>query len=207
MGPNSTQPPPRTIPPTYRIPPFHSMSITPAWRTTLMSHPRRSFHLLRCATRPIQRDIQHTRSQSLHSSSSQLQDESNRPQRKTKKPETRYNFNTSLSFHEDTDPEVRECMPDSAYVSHISYPFFGFSSQHLKYRRVTAKDLSRRHEPPTRVKMLVRDFIDDSLYNVRNFPSPSFFFFIKSSTANAEHDPAALLRVNHFSSATIRLLF
>lgn len=35
-----------------------------------------------------------------------------------------------------------------------------------KYRRVTATDLANYREPPTRVKMLVRDFIDDSLYNV-----------------------------------------
>lgn len=31
---------------------------------------------------------------------------------------------------------------------------------------VTAQDLAYHREPPTRVKMLVRDFIDDSLYNV-----------------------------------------
>lgn len=36
---------------------------------------------------------------------------------------------------------------------------------------MTAKDLRHRREPPTRVKMLVRDFIDDSLYNVSK---PSF---------------------------------
>jgi hypothetical protein len=31
---------------------------------------------------------------------------------------------------------------------------------------VTAADLANYREPPTKVKMLVRDFIDDSLYNV-----------------------------------------
>jgi hypothetical protein len=31
---------------------------------------------------------------------------------------------------------------------------------------VTAKDLTHRREPPKKVKMLVRDFVDDSLYNV-----------------------------------------
>lgn len=44
--------------------------------------------------------------------------------------------------------------------------------QHANYRKVTAAELRSRKEPPTKVKMLVRDFIDDSLYNVRlpHFP-------------------------------------
>lgn len=33
------------------------------------------------------------------------------------------------------------------------------------YRFVTARDLVRLREPPTRVRMLARDFIDDALYN------------------------------------------
>ncbi|PCH36361.1 DUF185-domain-containing protein [Wolfiporia cocos MD-104 SS10] len=36
---------------------------------------------------------------------------------------------------------------------------------HVNYKRVTANDLERCGEPPRRVKMLVRDFIEDSLYN------------------------------------------
>jgi hypothetical protein len=38
--------------------------------------------------------------------------------------------------------------------------------QHASHRRVTAQDLAHRKEPPTKVKMLVREFIHDSLYNV-----------------------------------------
>jgi hypothetical protein len=39
---------------------------------------------------------------------------------------------------------------------------------------VTAKDLAHRREPPTKVKMLARDFIDDSLYNVSHSIIASF---------------------------------
>ncbi|WWD18024.1 hypothetical protein CI109_102471 [Kwoniella shandongensis] len=63
-----------------------------------------------------------------------------------------YNYNTSLSFSEDPDPD------------------------HVHWRRVTARDLVNRKEPPTRVKMLVRDFIDDSLYN------PNYGYFSRNAT-------------------------
>lgn len=46
----------------------------------------------------------------------------------------------------------------------------------MNYRRVTASELSSRTTPPTRVKMLVRDFIDDSLYN------PSYGYFSRNAT-------------------------
>ncbi|KAL7423809.1 hypothetical protein Q5752_001393 [Cryptotrichosporon argae] len=64
----------------------------------------------------------------------------------------RYNYNTSLSFSAEPDPE------------------------HATYRRVTAAELASRREPPTRVKMLVRDFIDDSLYN------PHYGYFSRNVT-------------------------
>ncbi|KAK4688906.1 hypothetical protein P7C73_g1206, partial [Tremellales sp. Uapishka_1] len=64
----------------------------------------------------------------------------------------RYNYNTSLSFSEEPDPD------------------------HVNYRRVTASELVSRREPPTRVKMLVRDFIDDSLYN------PNYGYFARNAT-------------------------
>lgn len=50
------------------------------------------------------------------------------------------------------------------------------TSQHVNYRRVTSSELSSRTTPPTRVKMLVRDFIDDSLYN------PSYGYFSRNAT-------------------------
>jgi hypothetical protein len=36
----------------------------------------------------------------------------------------------------------------------------------VNFRLVSAAEVANYREPPTRVKMLVRDFIDDSLYNV-----------------------------------------
>lgn len=48
------------------------------------------------------------------------------------------------------------------------------------YRRVTAKELVNRSSPPRRVKMLVRDFIDDCLYN------PNYGYF---STQAVIFDP------------------
>lgn len=61
-----------------------------------------------------------------------------------------YNHISSLVDHE-VDPEV------------------------LTFRRVTARDLVRREDPPKKVTMLVRDYIDDHLYNVRHRVSPSCF--------------------------------
>jgi hypothetical protein len=73
------------------------------------------------------------------------------------KENERYNYNTSMSFSDEVDPDV----------SRIVYCVMAvLTFQHINYRRVTATDLSSRREPPTKVKMLVRDFIDDSLYNV-----------------------------------------
>lgn len=73
------------------------------------------------------------------------------------KENERYNYNTSMSFSDEVDPDVRRIFFCVMAVLTI---------QHVNYRRVTATDLSSRREPPTKVKMLVRDFIDDSLYNV-----------------------------------------
>jgi hypothetical protein len=49
---------------------------------------------------------------------------------------------------------------------------------HLKYKRVTAEDLTTHKTPPKRVKMLVRDFIHDSLYNPNYgyFPNNAVIF-------------------------------
>ena len=45
--------------------------------------------------------------------------------------------------------------------------------EHATYKRVTANELATHSEPPTRVKMLIRDFIEDSLYN------PNYGYFPK----------------------------
>ena len=55
-------------------------------------------------------------------------------------PEPRFNYIPNV-FESTIDPETQS------------------------YRRLTAAELSSRASPPTRVTMLVRDFIDDSLYN------------------------------------------
>lgn len=50
------------------------------------------------------------------------------------------------------------------------------SKQLREYPRVTARDLRYRTNRPRRVKMLTRDFIDDSLYN------PNYGYFPKNAT-------------------------
>ena len=64
----------------------------------------------------------------------------------------RFNYNPEIFFDEAPDPE------------------------HATYTRVTSNDLERHAKPPTRVKMLVRDFIEDSLYN------PHYGYFPQQAT-------------------------
>ncbi len=69
-----------------------------------------------------------------------------------KPPKDRFNYNPEIFFDEAPDPE------------------------HTSYTRVTSNDLERHTKPPTRVKMLVRDFIEDSLYN------PHYGYFPQQAT-------------------------
>ena len=56
--------------------------------------------------------------------------------------------------------------------------------EQLSYPYVTAKNLESAKEPPRRVKMLVRDFIEDALYN------PNYGYFPKRATIfNSSGDP------------------
>ena len=48
--------------------------------------------------------------------------------------------------------------------------------KHVNYKRVTSNDLEAFKHPPRRVKMLVRDYIEDSLYN------PHYGYFSKRAT-------------------------
>lgn len=64
----------------------------------------------------------------------------------------RFNYNSEIFFDEAPDPE------------------------HAAYTRVTSNDLEQHTKPPTRVKMLVRDFIEDSLYN------PHYGYFPQQAT-------------------------
>ena len=72
--------------------------------------------------------------------------------RAKKPPKDRFNYNPEIFFDEAPDPE------------------------HMGYARVTSNDLERHTKPPTRVKMLVRDFIEDSLYN------PHYGYFPQQAT-------------------------
>ena len=69
-----------------------------------------------------------------------------------KPPKDRFNYNPEIFFDEAPDPE------------------------HTTYTRVTSNDLERHTKPPKRVKMLVRDFIEDSLYN------PHYGYFPQQAT-------------------------
>ena len=65
----------------------------------------------------------------------------------------KFNFNPELAFSADVSQE------------HLSYPL------------VTSNDLAKSFAaPPTRVRMLVRDFIEDALYN------PHYGYFSKQAT-------------------------
>ncbi|KAI0792037.1 DUF185-domain-containing protein [Abortiporus biennis] len=74
--------------------------------------------------------------------------------KKPKKPRDKFNYNPPISFNESPDPTQ------------------------LKYRTVTSNELEKLNNanPPTEVKMLVRDFIEDSLYN------PNYGYFPKQAT-------------------------
>jgi hypothetical protein len=59
-------------------------------------------------------------------------------------------------------PRCLHADPPNAFYNELN-------PEHETWRRTTALEISHRSDPPMRVKMLVRDFIDDSLYNVRTF--------------------------------------
>ena len=62
--------------------------------------------------------------------------------------------------------------------------------EHVRYKRVTSNDLETFKHPPRRVKMLVRDYIEDSLYN------PHYGYFSKRATivTSPKHMDFATLR-------------
>lgn len=62
--------------------------------------------------------------------------------------------------------------------------------QHVNYKRVTSNDMEAFKHPPRRVKMLVRDYIEDSLYN------PHYGYFSKRATivTSPKHMDFATLR-------------
>lgn len=74
----------------------------------------------------------------------------------------------------------------------INYNPVSFSDStevdYAHYKSVNANDLESLRSPPTEVKMLVRDFIEDSLYN------PHYGYFPKQATIFTATDPI------HFSA-------
>ena len=76
------------------------------------------------------------------------------PSSKNKRPD-RFDYNTR--------PES-PLLPDAS------------TEEHINYRLVTSNDLESYKEPPRLVKMLVRDYIEDSLYN------PNYGYFPKQAT-------------------------
>ncbi len=83
---------------------------------------------------------------------------------------------STLSFASFTTSVSRKKKADNP-EDRINYNELSFSdvpdAEHINYKRVTANDLEGERHPPRRVKMLVRDFIEDSLYN------PNYGYFSK----------------------------
>ncbi|KZT67369.1 DUF185-domain-containing protein [Daedalea quercina L-15889] len=77
--------------------------------------------------------------------------------------------------------------PGKATDEKINYNALSFQdvpdAEHISYKRVTANDLESCTEPPRRVKMLVRDFIEDSLYN------PHYGYFPKQADIFTATEP------------------
>ena len=75
---------------------------------------------------------------------------------KPKKPRDKFDFNSR---------------PEDSYRN-----LDASTSEHINYKIVTANDLEANTEPPRNVKMLVRDYIEDALYN------PNYGYFPKQAT-------------------------
>ena len=108
--------------------------------------------------------------------SASLSTTASRSKKAATKSEDRINYNNNVSFSDIPDVE------------------------HVKYKRVTANDLEREHEPPRRVKMLVRDFIEDSLYN------PNYGYFAKQATIFTALEPIDFSVLRNSSQFEVEVL-
>lgn len=71
-------------------------------------------------------------------------------------------FSTSVPISADSSSKKR----NEPRYNYVANPFDSTPDpDQANYKLVTAKEIANRQTPPKRVKMLVRDFIDDCLYN------------------------------------------
>ncbi|KIJ61961.1 hypothetical protein HYDPIDRAFT_158522 [Hydnomerulius pinastri MD-312] len=85
-------------------------------------------------------------------------------------------FTTSSTSWSDKPPSRKFDKEKINYNNDIIFSA-DVSKEHLAYPLLTARDLAKTfREPPTRVRMLVRDFIEDALYN------PHYGYFSKQAT-------------------------
>lgn len=85
------------------------------------------------------------------------------------------------SFRSFTSTDALQSRPPRQPKDELNYnPEIYFddvpNAEHVSYKRVTSNDLESYRQPPKRVKMLVRDYIEDSLYN------PHYGYFSKQAT-------------------------
>ncbi|CCM00250.1 uncharacterized protein FIBRA_02279 [Fibroporia radiculosa] len=94
----------------------------------------------------------------------------------TRVPVFKYHSRAALSAAFSSTARIRNARksPDKINYNRISFQDVP-DAEHVNYKRVTANDLEAHREPPRRVKMLVRDFIEDSLYN------PHYGYFPKQA--------------------------
>ena len=88
-------------------------------------------------------------------------------------------FSTSIPRHKSVDSKSEDRINYNDKFSLSDVP----DAERASYKLVTANDLESAREPPRRVRMLVRDFIEDSLYN------PHYGYFSKQATIFSALDP------------------
>jgi hypothetical protein len=93
----------------------------------------------------------------------------------------RYGRQTYLKVHFSSTCLTWNDKPLPKHDDKVNYnPDVSFSttvdSKYLEYPILSSRDLESHRKPPTRVRMLVRDFIEDSLYN------PHYGYFSKRAT-------------------------
>lgn len=91
-------------------------------------------------------------------------------------------FSTSLAYRKEFEDKVNY---NENVFSDIP------DAEHVKYKLVTANDLETQRQPPRRVKMLVRDFIEDSLYN------PHYGYFSKQATIFTALEPIDFSKIRN----------